>query len=82
MFTFREIERAVREFNPSTQMRPSKKIVNHKSRAAVKMASRRADRQRLDHGESPEAIQQENSIFPPGYFERHRILNFASAIGR
>lgn len=56
--------------------------INLKQRAAAKMASRRVDRERLEKGESPEAIQCENSIFPPGYFKKHRILNFASAIGR
>jgi|GEM_PF-2007239 len=63
-------------------MKPPRKSISHKSRAAVKMASRRVDRQRLNLGERPEAIQQENSIFPAGYFEGHRILNSASAIGK
>jgi hypothetical protein len=63
-------------------MNPSANQINPSKRAAAKMASRRADRQRLEHGESPEAIQRENSIFPVGYFESHRILNFASAIGK
>jgi hypothetical protein len=62
-------------------MKPSKNI-NLKQRAVVKMASRRADRQRLENGESPEKIQRENSIFPPDYFHQHRIINLASAIGR
>jgi hypothetical protein len=62
-------------------MRPSKSI-NQEKRAAAKKASRRADRQRLESGESPEVIQRENSIFPPDYFQHHRIINFASAIGR
>ena len=62
-------------------MKPPKSI-NLQSRAAKKKASRREDRQRLENGESLEVIQQENSIFPAGYFKRHRILNFASAIGR
>lgn len=64
-----------------TAMKPAKPI-NRKSRAAAKAASRMEDRRRLDHGESPEVIQRENSIFPPGYFEKHRIVNFASAIGK
>lgn len=63
------------------QMKPPKSI-NLKSRAAEKMASRREDQLRLENGESPEVIQRENSIFPPGYFEKHRIINFASAIGK
>jgi hypothetical protein len=46
------------------------------------MASRREDRQRLENGESPEVIQRENSIFPPGYFEKHRIINLASVVGK
>ncbi len=62
-------------------MKPSKNL-NLKSRAAEKMASRREDRQRLENGESPEVIQRENSIFPPGYFQNHRVINFASAIGK
>ena len=62
-------------------MKPPKSI-NLKSRAAEKMASRREDRLRLESGESPEVIQRENSIFPPGYFEKHRIINFASVIGK
>lgn len=62
-------------------MKPTKDInLNH--RVASKEASRRVDRQRLEKGESPEAIQRENSIFPPDYFTKHRILNFASAIGK
>lgn len=65
----------------STAMKPAKRI-NRKSRAAAKAASRMEDRRRLDHGESPEVIQRENSIFPPGYFDKHRIVNFASAIGK
>ena len=63
------------------QMKQAKNI-NLNKRAVVKMASRRVDRQRLENGESQEAIQRENSIFPPDYFKQHRILNFASAIGR
>lgn len=63
-------------------MKASKQQISPKSRAAAKVASRRADRQRLERGENPEVIQRENSIFPPGYFERHRILNFSSAIGK
>ena len=63
-------------------MKPSAKKPKPSSRAAAKMASRRADRQRLERGESPEAIQRENSIFPEGYFQHHRILNFAAAIGK
>ena len=62
-------------------MKPPKSI-NLKSRAAEKTASRREDRQRLENGESPEVIQRENSIFPPGYFEKGRIINLASAIGK
>ena len=62
-------------------MKPPKSI-NLKSRAAEKMASRREDRMRLENGESPEIIQRENSIFPPGYFEQHRIINFASVVGK
>ena len=63
-------------------MKPSAQNANRKNRSAVKAASRLSDRQRLDAGESPDRIQRENSIFPPGYFDRHRILNFSSAIGK
>lgn len=62
-------------------MKPSKSI-NLKSRAAAKAASRREDRRRLENGESPEAIQRENSIFPPGFFESGRFLNLASSVGK
>ncbi len=58
------------------------KSINLKSRAAAKAASRKEDRRRLENGESPDALQSENSIFPPDYFRRHRIINFASAIGK
>jgi hypothetical protein len=58
------------------------KSITLKSRASEKMASRREDRLRLENGESPEVIQRENSIFPPGYFKKHRIINFAFAIGK
>ena len=63
------------------QMKQAKDI-NLKQRAAAKMVSRQADRQRLENGESPVVIQRDNSIFPPDYFKHHRILNFASAIGK
>jgi hypothetical protein len=63
-------------------MKPSAKQMKPAGRAAVKMVSRRADRQRLERGESPDVIQRENSIFPVGYFESHRIMNFAAAIGK
>ena len=57
------------------------KDINLKQRAAVKLASRQADLQRLEKGESPVAIQRENSIFPPDCYKQRRSLNFASAIG-
>jgi hypothetical protein len=63
-------------------MKPSAQKNKSASRAAVKNASRQADLQRLALGESPEVIQKENSIFPVGYFENNRILNFASSIGK
>lgn len=64
-----------------TAMKPAKRI-NLKSRAAAKAASRMEDRRRLDHGESPEVIQRENSIFPPGYFEKGRFHNLSSVVGK
>jgi hypothetical protein len=63
-------------------MKVSKQKIHPSSRAAVKKAARQADRQRLERGENSEVIQRENSIFPPSYFEHHRILNFSSAIGK
>jgi hypothetical protein len=63
-------------------MKMPKKCVSIKNRAAVKMASRGADRRRLAQGLKPEELQRENSIFPPSYFDQHRILNFSSAIGK
>ena len=63
-------------------MKPSKKSINLKSRAAEKAASRLEDRRRLENGESPEVIQMENSIFPPGYFENGRFLNLSSVVGK
>jgi hypothetical protein len=60
----------------------SKEIVNRKMRSAVKQASRKSDALRLKGGVAPAVIQRENSIFPPSYFEQHRILNFSSAIGK
>ena len=66
---------------PPLPMKPSKSI-NMKSRAAAKAASRRDDLKRLGNGDSPKVIQRENCIFPPGYFQQHRIINFASAVGK
>ncbi len=63
------------------QMKPPKPI-NLKSRAAEKMAMRREDRQRLENGESPEVIQRENSISPPGYFDNLKISNLADVVGK
>ena len=62
-------------------MKPPGKI-NLKSRAAEKAASRHMDRRRLENGESPEVIQQENSIFPPGFFENGRFSNLSSVVGK
>lgn len=50
--------------------------------AAVKKASRRADRERLENGENPEVLQRENSIFPPGFFEKGKFSNLSSVIGK
>ncbi len=63
-------------------MKPAAEKINLSNRAAVKRASRRADRQCLDRNDNPESIQRENSIFPAGYFQKNRILNFAAAIGK
>lgn len=67
--------------NPFLPMKPPKSI-NLKNRAAAKAASRMADRERLKNGESPERIQQENSIFPPGFFENGRFKDLASSVGK
>lgn len=56
--------------------------LNLKSRAAEKKASRREDKRRLENGESPEVIQRENSIFPPGFFENGSFLNLSSVVGK
>lgn len=63
-------------------MKFNNKGISIKNRAAAKKVFRREDAKRLARGVSPELIQRENSIFPSGYFEKHRILNFASAIGK
>lgn len=63
-------------------MKAPKQKVSRKSRAAEKAASRREDRQRLENGESPDVIQRENSIFPLGYFDDHKIINFAATVGK
>jgi hypothetical protein len=63
-------------------MKPSQKSLNLKSRAVEKAASRREDKQRLENGESPDVIQRENSIFPPGFFEKGRFLNLSSVVGK
>ncbi len=62
-------------------MKPPKPLTL-KSRAAEKAASRREDKLRLEDGESPEVIQRENSIFPPGFFEKGRFSNLASVVGK
>lgn len=72
---------AIRRPSSFFQMKPSKSI-DLKSRAAAKAASRKEDRRRLENGESPEAIQRENSIFPPGFFENGRFLNLTSSVGK
>jgi hypothetical protein len=63
-------------------MKPPQKSLNLKCRAAEKAASRREDKQRLENGESPDVIQRENSIFPPGFFEKGRFLNLSSVVGK
>ena len=65
----------------STPMKPPKPLTL-KSRTAEKAASRREDRQRLESGESPEVIQRENSIFPPGYFDNLKFSNLADVVGK
>jgi hypothetical protein len=52
------------------------------ARGAVKKASRRQDRARLEQGEIPEILQHENSIFPADFFSGARISNLAQAVGR
>jgi len=55
---------------------------NRSSRAAAKKAARREDRQRLENGESPAALQRENSIFPAGFFKDAKISNLSQVVGR
>lgn len=62
-------------------MKPPENL-NRKSRAAEKAASRREDQQRLENGESPDVIQRENSIFPPGFFDNDRFVNLSSVVGK
>jgi hypothetical protein len=63
-------------------MKPNDKEIRPENRSTAKKAARRNDAMRISQGFAPEAIQRENSIFPPGYFDQHRIRNFASAIGK
>ena len=63
-------------------MKARKQKVSRKSRAEEKMASRLEDQRRLENGEDPEVIQRENSIFPPGFFEKGRFINLASVVGK
>jgi hypothetical protein len=63
-------------------MKERKRKINRKIRDEEKMASRRADQLRLENGEDPEVIQRENSIFPPGFFEKGRFINLASVVGK
>lgn len=53
-----------------------------KERAEAKKASRRADRERLERGEDPAVIQQENSIFPKEFFKNGQFSNLRSAVGK
>jgi len=62
-------------------MKPPKRL-NLKTQAVEKSASRREDNRRLENGKSPEVFQRENSIFPPENLEKHRVVNFASVIGK
>ena len=43
---------------------------------------RRADRARLEQGEKPEVLQEQNSIFPKDFFKKARISNLGQAVGR
>ena len=56
--------------------------VDRSSRAAAKQVSRRADRARLEQGEKPEVLQEQNSIFPKDFFKKARISNLGQAVGR
>jgi hypothetical protein len=58
------------------------KRVNRRSRAAEKAESRSLDGSRLSSGEDPAKLQQENSIFPEGFFRKGKISNLAQAVGR
>jgi len=58
------------------------KNVNRSSRAAEKAESRRRDLSRIEQGENPSVLQQQNSIFPEGFFQKGEISNLAQAVGR
>jgi hypothetical protein len=58
------------------------KVVNRRSRAAEKAELRRLDASRLSLGEDPAKLQQQNSIFPEGFFGKGKISNLARAVGR
>lgn len=51
-------------------------------RAASKAAARKADAARLDAGESPSALQKDNSIFSERFFEGGSFTNLSAAIGQ
>jgi hypothetical protein len=55
---------------------------NRSSRVAAKSAARREDRMRLAKGESPAALQRENSIFPADFFKKAKISNLSEVVGR
>ncbi len=58
------------------------KNIDRKSRASEKAVSRKRDAIRLQNGESPEVLQQENSIFSRGFFKNGEISNLAESVGR
>jgi|GEM_PF-3503002 len=57
--------------------------VERKSRAVAKEASRSRDSARLAQGESGEALQKMNSIFPDEFFSgQMELSNLAQAVGK
>ncbi|MDF1756647.1 MAG: hypothetical protein P1U89_27935 [Verrucomicrobiales bacterium] len=53
-----------------------------KKQQPEKAAARKRDAERIKQGESPDKIQEENSIFPSGYFAKAKIENLASTVGK
>ncbi len=51
-------------------------------RRKEKEAARASDQARIDAGEDPAKIQEENSIFPEGFFKGAKIANLKETVGQ